>query len=352
MNALTNRCSLLLSLAILVPIVTAGCRREAPEQGTVAAPSEIIEDSQGAADEESPEQAPDAYHSEIQEWQQERAERLQADDGWLSLVGLHWLEDGPNTIGSGPDNSIVFPEGKAPKALGTIILIRGSEDRAVIQFEPAEGSELYVDGKPVTRMIELTSDASGDPTELRHGTLSFFAIVRGDRFGLRVRDSESPALVSFAGLEHFPVDPRWKIEARFEPYDPPMMIPIANIVGIESEEPSPGAIVFEVRGRTYRLDALDGGEDELFIIFSDATTGNETYGAGRYLYTPRARAGGRIVIDFNKAYNPPCAFTEFATCPLPPRQNKLRIRIEAGEKNYHMPEPETDGTQASSDQRG
>jgi len=167
------------------------------------------------------------------------------------------------------------------------------------------------------------------------GSLLINIVKRGDRIGVRVKDSESRTRREFKGLEYFPIDPKWRIEARFEPYQPPKTIPITNVLGMTDEEVSPGALAFEVDSKTYRIDPiLEKGETDYFVMIADETTGRETYGAGRYLYVSPPDASGKVVVDFNKTYSPPCAFTNFATCPLPPRQNHLPFRIEAGEKKY------------------
>jgi len=160
-------------------------------------------------------------------------------------------------------------------------------------------------------------------------------VKRGDKVGVRVKDTESETRREFKGLEYYPIDPKWRIEARLEPYTPPKAIPITNVLGITEDETSPGALAFEVDGKTYRIDPiLEKGETDLFVMIADQTTGKETYGAGRYLYVSPPDANGKVVIDFNKTYSPPCAFTNFATCPLPPQQNHLPFRIDAGEKKY------------------
>ena len=174
---------------------------------------------------------------------------------------------------------------------------------------------------------------------LRRGSLLFYLIRRGDKIGVRVKDSQSEARRNFRGLDYFPIDPGWRIEARFEPYDPPRSISVPNVLGQDNDEKSPGAIVFEHGGKTYRLDpVLEPGETDYFVIFGDRTNGKTTYGAGRFLYVAPP-VGGKTVIDFNKAYNPPCVFTDFATCPLPPPQNKLPIPVEAGEEEYAHSSP-------------
>jgi hypothetical protein len=268
-----------------------------------------------------------AHVAEIDAWHAKRVERLRSPTGWLTLVGLFWLEEGENRFGSAADNDLAFPAGTPPR-IG--VFVRAGEDVRV-RAEP--GAALTTGGAKVAEMA-LASDATGEPTVLDLGTLSFFVIKRGDRIGVRVRDREHPARKSFAGIERFPVDPSWRVETRFEPYDPPKRIPVPNIIGGTFDEKCPGALVFEHGGAALRIDAvLEEGSDELFLIFGDLTNGLETYGAGRFIYTPLPK-DGRVTVDFNKAYNPPCAFTPYATCPLPPPQNRLAARVEAGEKKY------------------
>jgi uncharacterized protein (DUF1684 family) len=255
---------------------------------------------------------------------------LKKETGWFSLVGLFWLDEGENRFGSDPGNRVVLPAGKAPAVAGT--LIRQGDS---VRVRVAPGAVVTHDGKPVTEMELRDDQAEGGPTNLEMGPVSFFVIKRGDkagnRIGVRVRDKKSPALASFQGLDHFPVDPSWRVEARFEPHE--KTIPIPNILGMVDDTPSPGAVVFERDGRTWRIEALGEPDGSLFLIFADPTNGKETYGAGRFLGTEPPK-DGKVAVDFNKAYNPPCAFTAFATCPLPPPQNRLGLRVEAGEKNY------------------
>ena len=272
-----------------------------------------------------------SYRAEIETWRAARAARLQAPDGWLSVIGLYWLEPGPNAVGSSPDSRVRLP-GVPPKLASIALPPAGAAGTATLT--PADAEGLTADGKPVSGPIALSTDADAQPTMLARGTLLFYLIQRGDRVGVRVKDSASEARRSFHGIPSFPIDPAWRIEARFEPYDPPKSISVPNVLGQQDPEPSPGALVFERDGKTYRLDpVLERGETDYFVIFGDRTNGTDTYGAGRFLYVAPP-VGGKTVIDFNKAYNPPCVFTEYATCPLPPPQNKLPIRIEAGEKEY------------------
>ncbi len=274
--------------------------------------------------------APETHRAEIEAWQAKRIASLKREDGWLTLVGLFWLQEGQNRFGSDPaSNRIVFPKGTAPKTLGSLDLSGG-----VVTLRAAPDSGLTSDGRPVTTMT-LRSDAEGGPTVVRQGRISFLVIKRGERLGVRVKDSASPTLLSFHGLESYPIDARWRFDASFEAYSPPKTIAVPNILGTVDQEKSPGAVVFDIAGRAYRIDAVrESGSDDLFLIFGDQTNGVETYGGGRFLYTAPPDKAGRVILDFNKAYNPPCVFTPYATCPLPPAQNRLPIRVEAGEKRY------------------
>ena len=274
--------------------------------------------------------SPEAHRAQIEAWRAKRTASLKRPDGWLSLVGLFWLEQGENRFGSEPKgNRIVFPKGSTPKTMGSLDL---TGETVTLRAKPE--AKLTSGGEPVSTMT-LRSDAEGEPTVLEYGRIRFYVIKRGSRLGVRVKDSGAPVLAAFHGIESFPVDLRWRFDARFDSYDPPRSVSVPNILGSVDEEKSPGAVVFEIGGKRYRLDAVkESGTDELFLIFGDQTNGRETYGGGRFLYAAPPDAEGRVVVDFNKAYNPPCVFTPYATCPLPPAQNRLPIRIEAGEKAY------------------
>jgi len=262
--------------------------------------------------------APQNHHTEIEAWQKNRATRLQAEDGWLSLVGLVWLNEGANKL----------PE------MGTFTLKNGK-----VLLKPDAG--LAVDGKPITSTMELKSDTDPNgPTVVTAGSKRFQIIKRSDRYGVRIKDAQSEARRNFKGLDYYPIDSKWRVEAKLEPHNPEKKIPITNIVGQTTDEVSPGALVFTLDGKTYRLDPiLEQGSTDYFVIFKDETSHDTTYPAGRYLYASPAGPDGKVVLDFNKAYNPPCVFTPFATCPLPPLQNRLSLRVEAGEKNYHGVSP-------------
>lgn len=260
---------------------------------------------------------------EIRAWDERRTERLREEDGWLNLAGLFWFKDGENKIGSAQDNDIVFPSG--PDYIGLMIL---SDSTVTIKVNP--GVNVINNGFPVTEMT-LQDDHSGNPTLLQTGSLRWNVIKRTKGFGIRLRDLNADLVKNFKGIERFPVNKDWKIEASFDVYDPPKKILIPDIVGTVDEELCPGAVVFVKDGKEFRIDAIDSGQ-RLFLIFADETSGVETYGAGRFMYVDKPDSNGKIILDFNKAYNPPCVFTKFATCPLPPKENYLKLRIEAGEK--------------------
>lgn len=270
----------------------------------------------------------ESHKREVESWREERHGRLSQPDGWFSLVGLAWLEEGENTCGSDPASAIRFP-GPAPARLGTLV-----KSGATVVFEPSSGIEVSIDGKAQGRTTSLVTDAEGEPSLLKWDSMQFYLIDRGGRIGVRIKDSASPALAAFTGIDNYPIDGRWRTEAQFVPYDPPKPITVPNVLGTRSEQPSPGAIELRMAGRTHRLDVLPGGDGEYFVVFGDATNTKETYGGGRFLYVAEADEEGRVVVDFNKAYNPPCVFTPYATCPLPPRQNRLELAVHAGEKMY------------------
>jgi uncharacterized protein len=259
-----------------------------------------------------------AHQNDVQQWKTRRAERLKAEDGWLTLIGLHWLAEGENVV-------TLNKPGTPP------VKVARAGDKVTLQPDPA----MTIGGKPVTAPVELTSDAGeADPTMVQIGSVRFNAIKRGDRMALRVRDAEAEARTHFKGLEYYPVDAKWRVEAKYEMYHPPKKIPITDITGMTSDSISPGSLTFEIDGKEYKLDpVLEEGSTDYFIIFRDETAKDTTYQAGRYLYAAPPK-DGKVIIDFNKAYNPPCAFSDYATCPLPPPQNKLPLRIEAGEKRY------------------
>jgi hypothetical protein len=255
----------------------------------------------------------------LERWRADHEAVLRAEDGWLTVVGLVWLKEGENRTGSGADADVRLPAG-APDRLGVFRLADGT-----VTFEPAPGAQVARNGRPGSAGV-----IRPDLDKVTAGSLTLLIIRRGDRLGVRIKDRESAARREFAGETWFPGHDVWRVNARFEPYDPPKLIPILNVLGQTESQPCPGALVFTVAGREFRLDPITQG-GQLFIIFKDLTSADSTYPAGRFLYASMPRSG-QVVLDFNKAENPPCAFTAFATCPLPPKQNQLPIRIEAGEK--------------------
>ena len=219
-----------------------------------------------------------------------------------------------------------------PPRVGSLWLEDG-----VVRLVPHEGVEVFHAGRLVGEMA-LVDDRSEHTTVLELGTLRFHVIRRGDRLGVRVKDSAAPALRDFAGLEHFPIDESWRVEGGLEPSEPGATVEIIDFTGAVSQDPTPGTFVFERDGATWRIEALPGEPDgSLFLVFGDMTNGTETYAGGRFLYTDPPGAHGRVVADFNLAYNPPCVFSDYATCPLPPPENRLPLRIEAGERKWHVP---------------
>jgi uncharacterized protein (DUF1684 family) len=272
---------------------------------------------------------PQAERALIGEWRAQRTAALTSDSGWLTLAGLYWLKEGDNSFGRAAGNTLVLDNPALAEHCGTFTL-----SGHAVRFTAAPGSGVTHDGQPVSA-LELSADTTGHPTVLASGTLRFFLIERAGNLGVRVRDLNNPHRTGFQGLSYFPVSTAWVFEARFEPYEPARHIRIINILDMEQEYESPGAVVFAKDGREWRLDTVleEPGDRELFIMFADATSGHESYGAGRFLYVPLP-SGGRTRLDFNKAYNPPCALNDFATCPLPPPQNHLKLRVEAGEKTY------------------
>jgi len=268
------------------------------------------------------------YQQEIERWHAQRIARLTAPDGWLSLVGLEWLKPGTNRIGSAGDNDIVLA--KAPAHLGTITW--ADDNSLSITLDAANG--VTIDGIAQDRAV-LRDDSRADPTTVAFGSVSFIAIDRSGRKGLRVRDSEAETRIHFKGIERFPVDAAWRIVADWIPLDPPFQLATGTVIGTIENYPAPGRAVFERDGQRFELyPVLEAPDDkQLFLIFADATSGKETYGAARFLYADMPR-DGKIVLDFNKAYNPPCAFTPYATCPLAPPENRLDVRVTAGERKY------------------
>jgi hypothetical protein len=270
--------------------------------------------------------AEQSYRAEIEQWRHRREANLKSEDGWLTVAGLFWLKEGKNSVGTAPDSDIILPAASAPPHVGEFYFHGG-----VTTFQAAPGVNVTVNGKPATR-AGMAPDTSGSPDMLQLNQLTMFVIERGHRYGIRLKDKNSARRKEFTGLKYFPVKERYRVRARFVPYAPARMIAVPNILGDTEMQSSPGYVVFTLSGRECRLDPV-AEDGSLFFIFKDLTSRKETYPTGRFLNTGMPK-NSQVVLDFNKAYNPPCAFTPFATCPLPPKQNLLPIRIAAGELRY------------------
>ena len=258
-----------------------------------------------------------AYQREIAKFRAERETKLKADDGWLTVVGLHWLKNGINTVGSDPYTDAPLPK-SAPPMVGTIVLSKGK-----VHFKPASGVQL--------KEMDLKTDVTPQYDRLTLGRVKFFVIEREDRFGVRVKDNDSEARRKFTGLRWYPVDPSWKVKAKFTPS--PHDVFFDTEVGVKEKDQSPGYVTFTRGGKEYKLEPVTE-DDHLWFVFRDQTSGKTTYAASRFLYVPMPK-DGFVEIDFNKAENPPCVFTDYATCPLPTPQNRLQLAVTAGEQMYH-----------------
>lgn len=300
-------------LGMLVFMTLAGCGRDAPHP---AAPVALDK----------------TFLTDNAAWREARLAELRAPDGWTSLVGLHWLSLKAHYIGSSADSGIKLAVG--PPKMGMV-----SSEANTVWFVPERGVALTVDGKPLTGRIRFHSDDEPQPTLIHFddgkGVLSL--IRRGDRNALRVKHADAPSRTGFAGLEYWPVDPSWRISGRYVPNDVGKTVPMVDIVGISSEQPNAGAVEFERDGKPYRLETIGEPGRPMFVVFADRPSGHGSYPAGRFLDLDVADASGHVVIDFNRAYTPPCAFTPFATCLMPPPENRIDLAVSAGEKAYKVP---------------
>jgi uncharacterized protein (DUF1684 family) len=263
------------------------------------------------------------YRQQVQRWRSQHQKQLAADDGWLTVAGLDWLKEGENRVGADPASEVPLPDHSLPGRVATISYHAG---QAVLH--PAPAVPLTLNGKAAAQTV-----LHEDTDILAINRLKFYLIRRGDRVGIRLKDNDSPERKRFTGLTWYPVDPAWRIRAKFTAWDTPHTIAFTNTIGQKETEPSPGYVTFNRNGREYRLEpTLDDGT--LFFVFRDRTSGKTTYGASRFLYAEAAK-DGIVYLDFNRAENPPCAFTAYATCPLPPPQNRLDLAVEAGEQKYN-----------------
>ena len=270
--------------------------------------------------------APSEYQAQIEDWRAQREATLKSDRGWLTVAGLFWLRDGDNPAGNDPDAVVALPSGA--KSIG---VFRFADGKAT--FHPAAGAAVYFNGSPVKGPVALKSDTDGaTPGVLDYQDLSMFVIKRGARHAIRLRDKNSPMRCEFTRLQWYPVREDLRFDARFTSYEQARTIAIPNILNEVEQQKTIGYATFTYQGHDYTLEPVVE-DNQLFYIFKDQTAGKGTYPAGRFLYSDFPK-NGRVTLDFNKAYNPPCAFTPYATCPLPPKQNRLPFRIEAGELNY------------------
>jgi len=267
------------------------------------------------------------HQQAIEAWRANRHERLVRPDGWLTLVGLEWLKDGENRVGSAADNDIQLTGG--PAHWGSLFL---QDD--LLRFVSADSDKVSINGEP-SKELELVADNAGQPTLVAGGTLSFYAIYRGS-YALRVKDSQAQALLDFHGVDSYSIDESWRIDGRFVRAEEGESIEITNVLGQISESPVFGTFEFDMDGKTHSLLGLgDDDSEDLWFIFADRTSGHGTYGAGRFLYSDGMPENDRLTVDFNKAYNPPCAFNPYSTCPLPPQRNRMNLKVTAGEKDFH-----------------
>jgi uncharacterized protein (DUF1684 family) len=276
------------------------------------------------------------WQRDLLTWREKRAASLQAPEGWLSLVGLEWLKEGDNSVGSAADNKIQIA--KAPAHLAIVRLEKG-----VLRLSPPAAGfpkELSVDGHPAQEQTLLPDD-SPNSSKLAIGGLTIIVIHRDERYGLRIKDLDAPTRTGFHGLHWYAPNPSYRVRARWIPYSPPRTLDIPTILGTVSKMDAPGVAEFTVDGKVYRLEPVleEPQSTTLFFILRDTTSKTTTYGAGRFLYTEFPDHGlsqpGELWLDFNRLFNPPCSFTPYATCPLPPPQNRLTVAIPAGEQRYH-----------------
>ena len=328
-----------LALSALLLLSLAACEpkaRTADDKPAAGAPSS----GPASVQEKATAEREAAHQAEVAAFRKEREDRLRQPGSWLTLVGLYWLHEGENSAGSAPTAEIVFPP-SLPSSLGTFTV--PGPDGAAAELRTTGGFTVTVDGpegQPAQEKqirVPMLADSSGKATVVRAGSVSFYLIDRQGKLGVRIKDSESETFKTFQGIESYPVAWDWRVRARFEPAPEGKKIKVPNVLGQVAEEPSAGTIFFEKAGQTWQLEALEGeGEDGLSFIFGDGTNGKGSYGGGRFLEA-KVEGGSRktattAIVDFNQAYNPPCVFSPYATCPLPPAEAKISLPIEAGEK--------------------
>jgi uncharacterized protein len=295
--------------ACAVAIAAAGCGKPAPAAAEAPA---------------------DPYRAEVENFRKAREAKLTSDTGWLTIAGLHFLTQAETTVGSDEANDVVLPTG-TPSRVGTFVLAKNGQ--VSVKLEPGVPVSL-LDGKPFSGG-PIKSDGDGAPDRLVLGDVQVWVHQSGDRPALRVRDRNNPLRRTFTGMKWYPVNETYRVSGTFEPYDKPKTVQVPNLLGDIDTMTSPGTVSFSIGGKTVHMAAIAENENELWFIFRDLTSGHETYPAARFLYTPKP-VDGKVSMDFNKAENPPCAFNAYATCPLPPEENRLQVRVEAGEKIYQQ----------------
>ncbi|MDH4124280.1 MAG: DUF1684 domain-containing protein [Gammaproteobacteria bacterium] len=265
------------------------------------------------------------FEADNLEWRAARLERLRGPEGYLNLAGLFWLDEGTLRIGSATGNDIVFPAAAPPQVGELKVSSTG------VTLQVSEGVTVFSNGQPV-QTIFVADDTSEAPVTISHGAIAWTIIRRDDRFALRLRDFEHPAIAAFPPIEYFPINPDLRVRGKLRLFAEPKVLNVDTVIeGLGWNPESPGVVEFEIDGQSLQLEAYDSG-DKLFFVFGDRTSGRETYPAGRFLYSDRPAEGDETILDFNRAYNPPCAFNDFATCPVASPQNRLSVRIEAGER--------------------
>ena len=282
---------------------------------------------QVAAQQLTPGAGKEVHRQAIEAWRRSRHAGLIKPDSWLTLVGLEWLKEGQNRVGSAADNDIRITNG--PDYWGSVYLESGQ-----LRFVGVAGNGVMIDGESLTEAV-LVPDTEGKPTTMKAGTVSFYAIFR-ESFALRIKDSQARALLNFRGVENYPIEESWRIDGRFVRAAEGATIEIVNVLGQIDDSPVFGTFEFENGGKSHSIVGLGTADSEnLWFIFADRTNGHDTYGAGRFLYSDAMPENGRLTVDFNKAYNPPCAFNPYSTCPLPPQRNRMDLKVTAGERDFH-----------------
>ncbi len=269
------------------------------------------------------------FLEEERNWRAKRDNQMRAPTSWLTIAGLFWLDEGENTFGTATENKIKLPDSSSPLYAGKFVFKKGK-----VTVIANEGNEFTIDNMKIKKMV-LKGDDSGRPDIVELNDLRMWVIKRGGRYAIRLRDLNNPAFKEYKGLDFFPPSKKYKIEAQFISYNNQRKITIPTVIGTQTEMSSPGYVKFELEGREYKLQAFEGNakNTKLFFIFKDETNGKESYEATRFMVSD-VLENGKVDLNFNRAYNPPCAYTPYATCPLPPPQNYLQVRIEAGEKKY------------------